>query len=140
MEEKTIREKFKEFYPGACRIQVGERFGGPEVDAFDEYGAYLGTWWYNGETFEKEEDYNFARIDIRFSAVMPTLGVYYTKKNPYKDTDESKIIKIVRKKYMDEIKKKIMECITEDNISLYVGDIDGWPAPYSQIKDKLIET
>ena len=31
------------------------------------------------------------------------------------------------------------QIITEENIILYVGDLDGWTAPYSQIKDKLIE-
>lgn len=139
MDEKTIKEKFKKFYPWACRIQIGERYDGPEVDAYDEQGAYLGTWWYNGETFEKEEEYYFAEIDINFSKVMPTLGIYYTKKDPSEHIDEDEIIKKVRENYMKEIKAKIMELVTSDNLSLSVGSLDGWPAPYSQIKDRLIE-
>lgn len=136
---KEIIEKFKQLYPDACEVKVGYRFNGPEVDAWDNNGAYMGCFWYNGDTFEKEKDYSYARVDINFKNGFPPFGVYYIKNNPYERVDESKIIEIVREKFMEEIKKQLMESITEENIILHVGDLDGWPAPYSQIKDKLIE-
>ena len=136
---KEIIEKFKQLYPDACEVKVGYRFGGPEVDAWDNNGAYMGCFWYNGDTFEKEKDYSYARVDVNLMNGIPPFGVYYIENNPYERVDEGKIVEIVREKFMEEIKKQIMESITEENIILHVGDLDGWPAPYSQIKDKLIE-
>ena len=137
--DKEIIEKFKQLHPEACEVKVGHRFDGPEVEAWDNNGAYMGCFWYNGDTFEKEKDYSYARVDINLKNGVPPFGVYYIEKNPYGRVNEGKIVEIVREKFMEEIKKQIMESITEENIILHVGDLDGWPAPYSQIKDKLIE-
>ena len=136
---KEIIEKFKQLYPDACEVKVGYRFGGPEVDAWDNNGAYMGCFWYNGDTFEKEKDYSYARVDINLKNGLPSFDVYYIEKNPYGRVDKGKIVEMAREKYMEEIKKQIMESITEENIILHVGDLGGWLVPYSLIKDKLIE-
>jgi len=139
MNKEFIIEKFKKEHPEAYKIRVDERFNGPEVVACGSDGKYLGRWWYNGNAFEKEQDFNYARIDVSLKNSFPSFGVYYTEKRPYEPLDESKLVKIVRERFMEEIKNEVERCITEDNLYLYVADLDGWEAPYSQIKDRLID-